>query len=120
MWFYDYDRDADAFTGRLAGARIDEKFAYRFKGAPMRDLYEPVVFQILFARFKRVVWEPKLYKGEGISHIATDRSGPTERIILPLASDHVHADGIMGATDYETSNLPPMESGQETDRWFSP
>lgn len=119
IWFYDYDPASDSFTGRLAGSRIEQKFGYKFKGLAMQSLYEPVVYQLLFARYKRVVWEPKLYKGEGGSHIHEDRAGSGERIILPLASDHVHADGIMGATDYRTSALPAMEPGFEHDRWFS-
>lgn len=119
VWFYDYDQTSDSFTGRLAGIRIEQKFGHRFKGLSMQSLYEPVAYQLLFARYKRVVWEPKLYKGEGGSLIHEDRAGPGERIILPLAGDHVHADGIMGATDYRTSALPAMEEGFEHDRWYS-
>jgi hypothetical protein len=119
IWFYEYDRATDTFVGRLAGNRIDRKFGHRFKGVPLQDLYNPESFQIVSARYKRVILEPKLYKGEGVSHIQNDRAGPGERITLPLASDHINPDGIIGATDYDTNDLPPMEAGSEIDRWFS-
>ncbi len=107
IWSYAYDRSIDAFTGRLAGIRIERKLGKTFKGTPMEELYPQNEFQKLFTCAKRVVYRPELYWTEGRVFEHLDYSGYGERIILPLASDGVCADGILGGTDYRTiPNLP--------------
>ncbi|MBU6297803.1 MAG: PAS domain-containing protein [Alphaproteobacteria bacterium] len=119
IWSYRYDRVADAFTGRLAGDQIERMFGKNIRGAPMSALYPAEEFPRLFARSKRVVCEPALYRGEGMVFKHVDHYGHGERIIMPLAEDGALGDGILGATVYQSFmgagpiGLPEIES------WFA-
>jgi hypothetical protein len=119
IWSYSCDRAAGAFTGRLAGDQIEQRLGRSIKGVPMEQLYPASDFQRLFARSKRVVCGPRLYCGKGIVHSAGDRSCYGERIIMPLASNGVHADGILGATDFLLLLTLDGEMLPESDNWFS-
>ncbi|MDE2134253.1 MAG: PAS domain-containing protein [Alphaproteobacteria bacterium] len=119
IWSYTYDRSADAFTGRLAGARIEQKFNRSLKDVPMKELYPEKDYKRLFARAKRVVCGPQLYRGEGMVFQHLNHFGYGERIILPLADDGVHGDGIFGATDYQAFRSMGTTPHLEADNWFA-
>ena len=118
VWSYIYDPLSDAFTGRLAGLRIEQKFGKSFRGTPMKDIYPAKDFPRLFARAKRVVNEPAFYRGCGPVFQHLNQAGLGERIMLPLATDGVHGDGILGATDYQLTFGPHNAVTTETDYWF--
>jgi hypothetical protein len=119
VWSYSYDLVADAFTGRLAGLRIEQKFGKSFRGTPMEDLYPEKDFARLFARAKRVVCDPAFYRGKGMVFRHLDQIGSGERIMLPLAADGVHGDGLIGATDYRLVYDVTGDEPVESDDWFA-
>ncbi|MDE1987929.1 MAG: PAS domain-containing protein [Alphaproteobacteria bacterium] len=119
VWSYRYDRMADAFTGRLAGDQIEKIFGKKFRGSPMSKLYRGDDFTQMFARFKRVVREPALYRSEGMVFRFADRYGHGERIALPLADGGVAGDGIFGATKYNSIGGTPGHGLPECESWFA-
>jgi hypothetical protein len=107
VWSWKYDRDSDSFTGRLAGEDINEAFGKSLRGKRMEDFFPSSQYPMILARHKRVVGEPAFAHGRGRVFIHAERFGQGERIIMPLASDGVHGDGIFGATVYELDPRPP-------------
>lgn len=118
VWSYIYDPVTDAFTGRLAGLRIEQKFGRSFRGTPMKDLYPSKGYDRQFSRFRRVVREPAFYRGHGLVFQHLEQAGHGERIMLPLAADGMHCDGILGATDFQLVHGPVGQDAGETDYWF--
>lgn len=118
LWSYTYDRAADAFTGRMAGVNIEQMFGKSFAGTPMKDIYPAKDYQRLFDRAKRVVCGPEFYRGHGMVFRHLDQSGEGERIMLPLASDGLHGDGLVGATVYQFYLGNRTDGVPETDSWF--
>lgn len=118
IWSYKYDRTTDVFTGRLAGDQIEQIFGKNFRGAPMSALYPEEDFPRLFARSKRVVCEPALYRGEGMVFKHVDHYGHGERIMMPLADDGIVGDGILGATHYKSFKGKHAADLPETETWF--
>lgn len=101
VWSWRYDRDADRFTGRLAGDDIIDAFGKNPRGRLMEEFFAPDHYGMIFARHKRVVTEPAFAHGTGPVFIHAARSGQGERIIMPLADDGMTGDGIFGATVYD-------------------
>ena len=118
IWSYKYDRVADAFTGRLAGDKIEQIFGKGFRGVPMAELYPAENFPKFFLKSKRVVCEPALYIGKGMVFKYVDRHGQGERIIMPLADDGILGDGIFGATVYQSLLGAPAADDSEHESWF--
>ena len=118
-WFYTYDRAADRFTGRQAGVNIEQIFGKTFTGTPMEELYPSLDYPRLFMRARRLVCTPEFYRGAGMVFDHLDHSGQGERIMLPLASDGVHGDGLMGATVYQFFLGERIEKVPESEAWFS-
>ncbi len=105
--------------GRFAGSSIEHLFGKNFVGTAMEDLYPARDYPRLYERAKRVVATPELFRGTGMVFRHLDRLGAGERIILPVAEDGEHGDGILGATVYQfflgdRSNVVP-----ETDGWVA-
>jgi len=119
IWSYKYDREADLFTGRLAGHFIERLFGKSFRGSPMAELYPPEEYPRLFARTKRVTCEPALYRAEGMVFRHVDHFGHGERIMMPLADDGVTGNGVIGATIYQSVWDGTADEIQEHEVWFS-
>lgn len=121
VWSFRYDAESDIFLGRLVGDRIARHIGKSFHGLPLDEAYPPEARAWAKAVFKRVVAEPALYGHLGIIFKQMGQLGGGERIVLPLASDGLHADGILGATIFEpildapVTLIPPSEG---TERWF--
>jgi hypothetical protein len=98
VWSWKYDRSTDLFTGRLAGEEINAAFGKSLRGAAMKEFFAERQYELIFARHKRVVAEPAFAHGSGPVFIHAERYGMGERIILPLATDGLCGDGILGAT----------------------
>ncbi|MDE2227954.1 MAG: PAS domain-containing protein [Alphaproteobacteria bacterium] len=107
VWSWKYDSASDTFTGRLAGDAITDAFGESLRGKPMKEFFAGRQYERMFARHKRVVTEPTFAHGSGPVFIHAGRHGQGERIIMPLASDGNHGDGIFGATIYA-----PQPTGQ--------
>ena len=118
-WSYKYDKTADALIGRLAGDQIEKVFRKTFRGTPMSALYPADTYPHMFARFRRVVCEPALYRGEGMIFKCVDHYGHGERIVLPLSGDGVLGDGILGATKYNSIRGHPGIEHPESEAWFA-
>lgn len=101
IWAWKYDAATDSFTGRLAGEAINAIFGKSLRGAAMRDFFSPAAYALVFPRHRRVVTEPCLAHGNGPVFLHVGRRGHGERIILPLAEDGSHGDGIVGITVYD-------------------
>lgn len=118
IWAYRYDRAEDKFVGLEAGVNIEQIFGKSFTGTPMEDLYPAKDYPRLFARAKRVVGSPEFYRGVGMVFNHLDHSGSGERIMLPLATDGVNGDGVIGATVYQFFLGERVEKVPEDDFWF--
>jgi len=53
IWSWKYDRAADAFTGRLAGDRINSIVGRSMRQAPMAEFFNAADYERIFKRFKR-------------------------------------------------------------------
>ena len=122
VWAYKYDSEKDEFVGRLAGERTVETFGKSFRGLRLSDAQPPEAFSWVFDRLKRVVTEPALYGYAGCVFKQLHRYGSGERIMLPLSTDGLVSDGVVGATEYQLerrgriSLVSPVE---EAERWLS-
>ena len=88
----------------------------------MAEIFSKEEFPGFFARCKRVVSEPALCRGQGFVLKQLDRYGLGERIILPLSSDGVLSDGILGATEYRLhfgTPFPEVSSVKDVEEWYS-
>lgn len=120
IWSYKFDRGTGEFTGRLAGDRITEVFGKSLRGTRLQDFHPPEASPWVTAMLLRVVSEPALQLSSGRVFKQMDRVGTGQRIILPLAADGKTADGILGATEYNSrisANLP-IEAATDVEEWF--
>ena len=108
VWAYRYFPETETFVGRLAGEAINAIHGRSIRGMALDDLFPtPDAAENVRARYLRVVKEPCMYRSTGQVFTKIGRSGTGERVILPLASDGVHADGVFGATFYRLA-MPPL------------
>jgi len=119
VWAYTYDAANDRFIGRLAGDRIEAIFAKTFRQTPLEQIFPPREYEDVFQRAKRVVGEPAIFRAEGLVFKQLHRFGYGERLMLPLAGDGAHGDGILGCTVY--NSIPGDDAGSlpELDEWHS-
>jgi hypothetical protein len=118
IWAWKYDRETDAFTGRLAGEEIDRAFGKSLRGMRMVEFYAPDVYALVFPRHRRVVTEPSFFHGTGMVFAQMGYTMAGERISLPLAEDGSTGDGIIGGTFY--SALPPQTEERPLGPDFTP
>jgi hypothetical protein len=109
VWSWKYDRDSDAFTGRLAGEEIDRAFGKSLRGMKMTEFYTPDVYAVVFPRHRRVVTEPAFFHGTGMVFARMGYTMGGERIGLPLSEDGEIGDGIIGGTFYSALPHPEEE-----------
>lgn len=109
IWAFKYDREADEFFARLAGNRIMVGFGKSFRGTPLKELHGPDVYKKCLSNQKRLIGDPAVYRGTGQLFKANGQVVSGERIALPLASDGYHADGTLGAAEYDYKVLCRVE-----------
>jgi len=123
IWTFKYDRATGDFIGRLAGERITQGFGRSFRGLRLDALHGPDTFALAQARMARVVEERALCHSHGLMFRQRERSGNGERIMLPLASDGIAPDGVLGASmvDYVFADpdYGPIELFSENESWFA-
>jgi hypothetical protein len=122
VWAYRYDRASGQFTGRLAGGRVARAFDRNFRGLPLEEAFPVTLVSRLKDIMGRVVNEPAMGQCAGPLFKHAGRVIHGERIALPLASDGVRADGVLGASAYQYPDYSP-ESGPvelifENERWY--
>ena len=122
IWCWRFDSATREFIGRLAGERIEFVLGTSIRGKSMKDVFAHHDYELAYQRHLRVVTEPAFFRGHGLVYRHLDRFDIGERIILPLAKDGEHADGIIGATDFQSSFGAPSEEvlhGAEVAEWFT-
>jgi hypothetical protein len=120
IWAFNYDSLTGEFTARLAGNRAVVGFGQSFRGTPLRALHPSDVFQRVQANLTRAVLENAVYRCAGKLFKVGDHIVEGERIVMPLASDGIHADGIFGASDFKYPAFTgPVELLSENLEWFS-
>jgi hypothetical protein len=117
VWSYHYDAAGDDFVGRLAGDVIARIFGQGFKGVRMSALQPKIDVSFLTSRARRVIHGPALFRSDGDVFHQPDRHGYGERIIMPLSDRGGAADGVFGATHYQTSHQP--RGGALIEDWFA-
>lgn len=120
LWGFQYDQQADEFTGRLAGAHVTEWLGANFWGGRLQDIHSPRVEKEARQFFYKIINGPAAGRCSGRLFVMGDHTANGERIALPLSIDGVHADGILGATDYEHVPVTgPVELILENLEWFA-
>lgn len=121
VWSYNYDAATDTFTGRLAGEGVATIFGKNFHGLPMSEVRPKANYPSLFAQCKRILTEPALFHGVGMTFGHRDKSCAGERIIMPLSADGLVGDGLFGATDipsFDHERSEEISFEREEQRWF--
>lgn len=104
VWSLKYDPATEAFTGRLAGDRIARLIGKGFRGLPLDQAQTPQAFGAMQPLLNAVVTKPAIYLGSGNIFRFENAFLAGERLLLPLAADGIHPDGLLGATDYQQRN----------------
>lgn len=120
LWAYRYDQETGQFVGRLAGDKITQILGRSIRGVPMENVFAPGAFEWAYGLFQRVACEPAIYLNSGRVFGYLGRLGVGESIILPLSSDGVLADGILGATEYPYSRAAADTDADDANRetWY--
>ena len=121
MWSYAYHSTSDSFIGRLAGDRVSVIFGKNFHGLPMSDVQPTHNYLSLFAKCKRVITEPALYHGTGITYSRMGMSYGGERIIMPLENVETGDLSVFGATDFPSrfpDDAEKINFDTEVGYWF--
>jgi hypothetical protein len=105
VWSWRFDRDTETFSGRLSGEAISDAFGRSLRGVPMQDFFLGEGYPPVYVRHHKVVTDPCFSRDHGAVFRHVDRAGTGERIIMPLADDGEHSDGILGATADDLAQL---------------
>lgn len=120
LWFWNYDRETNEFTARLASNRVMRGYQKSFRGTPLKELHSPHMAELSHAHMTKVLSDPVAYYCSGKLFKVDALIVEGERIMLPLASDGTHGDMILGATDFP---MRPAEGAIEllvgNISWFS-
>jgi len=122
IWCWRFDSVSRDFVGRLAGERIESVLGMSIRGVRMSQVFARHDYAKALARHMRVMTGPAFFRGQGLVFRHLERFDIGERIILPLADDGAHGDGILGATEYQSNyGMPPEDvlRGAETAQWFT-
>jgi len=120
VWSLKYDPATGEFTGRLAGDRIARLIGQGFRGLPLAQAQTPSAFGAMQPILSLVVTEPALYLGGGNIFRYENAFLGGERLLLPLAADGIHPDGLLGATDYQRkeSVTKGIQPAVDASFWF--
>jgi hypothetical protein len=102
IWINEYEADAGTFRYRLAGEGVNNIFGTSVSGRLLSDFIAPGRFEVTNESFLKVIREASALVANGPVYRCTDRIAIGERLALPLSSDGVTADSIIGATECET------------------
>jgi len=106
LWAFTFNRQTGEFVGRLAGRQIKDWFGTRFSGHKLEDIHPPHMVKETHAILTKVVTLPAVGRTSGRLATVGGHTITGERIALPLATDGVNADGILGASDYSAPFAP--------------
>jgi len=100
MWFFNYNSTTGEFAARLASNRAMRGFHKSFRGTPLKELHPPHIYQLSQAHMTKLVSDPAAYYCSGHLFKVGSQAFEGERIMLPLGSDRLRGDGVLGATDF--------------------
>ena len=115
VWSWRHDFVRDTFFGRLAGEEITVMLGLSIRGKPLEQCFPPDAVAVVCERYKAAMDGPNFMFGHGKVFARVGLTGYGERIVLPLAADGIHADGILGATVYRLGITPTARDGVSID-----
>jgi hypothetical protein len=98
IWISDYEPAAGTFRYRLAGEEVNEIWGMSVAGSLLSDFVAPERFEVTNEAFLKILHDEAALLASGPVYRCLDRIALGERLALPLSSDGVIADGIIGAT----------------------
>lgn len=104
LWGWRWDKALQTFVGRLAGEAILDAMGPGFRGSRIEDYFAGRHAEIFMARYRRVLEEPAILSSSGFAFSLNGNKGLGERVVLPLAEDGEHPDGLVGATIYRAAD----------------
>jgi hypothetical protein len=111
LFVYDYHPDTSRFFCRLAGEEIFAAAGIHGAKKFIEELFQSPTLERVRERYRRVVLTPSVIHTRGLLRVASGYRIPGERLVLPLASDGVTPDGLIGATIYRRNEaLSPMQA----------
>jgi hypothetical protein len=120
LWGFQHQPEAGDFTGRLAGKNVMDWLGANFWGGSIKTLYALPVFEEAYRFLKQVVTVPAAGRSNGTLFTMGDKIVAGERIALPLSSDGVHGDAVLGASNYEATPVSgPVVLVHENVKWFT-
>jgi hypothetical protein len=113
IWAYRFDRASGQFQGRLLGNRLMHAVDGKFQGMTLAQVHpDPSICDVVTRILTRVMREPAAFASGGALFRQGDYVVEGERIVLPLSSDGIEGDGVLGASEYL---YPPP--GQQRGAW---
>ncbi len=106
IWAWRYDAGRKTFMGRLAGEEVVAVLGGNVRNRPIEECFSATAVPVIRARLEQVMAGPCFMHGAGTVYVRHGYTGSGERICLPLASDGIHADGVLGATLYRLNVKP--------------
>jgi hypothetical protein len=100
VWAWRRAPPLGTLIGRLAGEDIVSILGTTPRGKSIEECFTPEARELVRSTFVRVIDGPALMHNQGVLIRLEGAKGWGERIALPLAADHVHGDGLIGATVY--------------------
>jgi hypothetical protein len=100
VWAWRFDAVQGVFIGRLAGEEIVAVLGTEIRGRPLQQCFPADAGQVVHDRYKAVIAKPALMHTTGHVHMATQRHGIGERLVMPLSDDGITGDGVLGVTEY--------------------
>ncbi|GAB4232673.1 MAG: hypothetical protein Tsb0032_38620 [Kiloniellaceae bacterium] len=98
IWVNEYEPATGTFRYRLAGEEVNEIFGGSVAGRLLSEFVIGDRFDATNRNFLKVMAEQAALLASGPVYRCTDRIALGERLVLPLSSDGVTADGLIGAT----------------------
>ena len=115
VWAWRFDAAQDTFIGRLAGEDILAIMGCGMHGRRFADCFPPATAPMVEARHRKVITTPAIMHSVGRVYLLTGKFGLGERIVLPLATDGINGDGVLGVTDYYLNMSDARHSGASID-----
>jgi hypothetical protein len=108
VWSWRWEPALGTFIGRLAGEEIIAVLGKNTRGKRLDECFRPDAREAVLARYRRVTDEPAMMHSHGRVFLPSGAPGYGVRIVLPLAADGTHGDGIIGATIYRLGIRPTI------------
>jgi len=109
VWSWRWEPKLGTFIGRLAGETIIAVLGKSTRGKRLDECFPAEAHDVVLQRYKAVIDGPALMRSHGRVFKLAGGHGYGERIVLPLAADGNHGDGIIGATVYRLGINPTAD-----------